>query len=118
MTEKEQIINFWADPEKAYLMEKIRLTHGWTKPHMRWHVKNIRMKLKAMGDERWRGMYRQIQKKSLVLHCQEEVIKNYGVVHAPDIDADKDPRPIWLCIDSNRYKKQIAAMHRPEGNAR
>ena len=45
-------------------------------------------------------------------------IKYYGVVHAPDRYADKDPRPTWLVITDPRFRRSEEAyqkvVHRRE----
>lgn len=75
-------------------------------------VRSLRDWLKRNNDSRWKLLMTHPGKRK----PKEDEIKDYGVVHVPDIYADDDPRPIWLCIDSPRYKKQISAIYREGGN--
>ena len=62
-------------------------------------VKRLRERFMRDGDDRW-----QLLLTRTPARVPEDVIRDYGVVHAPNIYADKDPRPVWLVITSPRYR--------------
>ena len=101
--EVEIIIIGWADVEMRQEIADIRDAHGYTRDQMTTRVHHIRNRLKAEGDDRWKGMNRRRDTSHLPYNPDEEII-DYGVVHAPDIYEDKDPRPVWLVITSHRFK--------------
>ena len=69
-------------------------------------AQRLRNRLRDNGDERWLLL---VSRHGALA---ENRIVDYGVVHAPNIYADKDPRPVWLVITSHRYTSNCVALER------
>jgi len=71
-------------------------------------AQRLRNRLRDNGDERWLML---VSRKAAL---PEEIIVDYGVVHVPDIYADKDPRPVWLVITDPRFNTGTVALERAD----
>ena len=102
--EREIIIDHWADFEWRERIEEIIQAHGYSKDQINTRVHHVRDQLKAEGDDRWQGMYRQ-RGTSKLLYNPNEVIENYGPRSRTDLieDPDADIRPCWLVVTSAHF---------------
>ena len=71
-------------------------------------AQRLRERLRDNGDERWLSL---VSRHGALA---DKVIVDYGVVHAPDIYEDKDPRPVWLVITDPRFNTGTVALERAD----